>query len=354
MAYQVMGQNDDIFPARIWAQQKMLSENSDLYLTCSTFGSKKNSSVFLYLCKDGRAIKNMTQKESQNDSTFTINNVGTQHSGNYSCVFSKADHPLSEVAKTGINTLEIIVIANFLPADISMSGPSTVSEGDNVEFRCTVSDILQTFDKCRFIHSYLKKNETVLQVQMFNVTRMEVTFTIGGAVMRDSGHYTCVVLPSKCHQENKSILYGNNSVFLEVKESLVFRVTLLCGFVIHMLLLVGCLCWNKRSWVIKGESNEQHATLCNPCEDSQQANLDVVERLEERTEGQDLEGQYDSIEDSFSTDNEESQNSLAVVDSTYESYEPVYNEAEAEPARAVPVYTMSLKKKRHKISKHTE
>ena len=107
--------------------------------------------------------------------------------------------------------------ANFLPADISMSGPSTVREGDNFEFRCTVSDILQTFDKCRFIHSYLKKNETVLQVQMFNVTRMEVTFTIGGAVMRDSGHYTCVVLPSKCHQENKSILYGNNSVFLEVK-----------------------------------------------------------------------------------------------------------------------------------------
>lgn len=107
--------------------------------------------------------------------------------------------------------------ANFLPADISMSGPSTVSEGDNVEFRCTVSDILQTFNKCQFIHSYLKKNETVLQVQMFNVTRMEVTFTLGGAVMRDSGHYTCVVLPSKCHQENKSILYGNNSVFLEVK-----------------------------------------------------------------------------------------------------------------------------------------
>lgn len=107
--------------------------------------------------------------------------------------------------------------ANFLPADISVSGPSSVSEGDNVELRCTVSDILQTLGNCELIHSYLKKNESVLQVQVFNVTRMEVTFTIGGAIKRDSGHYSCVVLPSKCFQDKDTIPDGYNTVFLEVR-----------------------------------------------------------------------------------------------------------------------------------------
>lgn len=46
---------------------------------------------------------------------------------------------------------------------------------------------------------------------------MEATFTIEGAILRDSGHYSCVVLPSKCIQEHQKILDGNNSVFVEVR-----------------------------------------------------------------------------------------------------------------------------------------
>ncbi|XP_067450410.1 uncharacterized protein [Thunnus thynnus] len=377
LANQVMTHTNDIYPARILAQQKTLSENSDLYLTCSTFGSKKHTNVFIYLCKDDHGIQIMSQREEQNDSTFTIRKVGTNYSGNYSCVYSKNNYLLSEVVTRGSNIVQILVIANLLPADISVSGPSTVSEGDNVEFRCTVSDALKTLNECQLIHSYLKKNETVLQVQAFNVTRMEATFTIGAAVMRDSGHYSCLVLPSKCIQEHEKILHGNNAVFLQVSESLVLKVIFPCGVIIQMLLLAPCLWWvNKQAC---------HSALCNPCEDSQQANKNVFEEQEEQTEGRDLDGEdeesfstddeegsqnglavadsiyygnfeavYDVADESSSTDNKEgSKNGLAVEDSTfYGNFEAVYDVADDEPSRprVAPLYTTSFKAKRLKIS----
>ena len=62
------------------------------------------------------------------------------------------------------------------------------------------------------------RNESILQVQAFNVMQMEAVFAIEGAVMRDSGHYSCVVLPSKCIQEHERTLYGNNAVLLKVKD----------------------------------------------------------------------------------------------------------------------------------------
>lgn len=98
-----------------------------------------------------------------------------------------------------------------------MAGPSAVSEGDDVELRCSVSTSLQTLGECQFIHSYLIKNESIVQVGEFSVTRMEVVFTIDSAVTRDSGHYSCVVLPSNCIQEHKITIQGNNTVLLEVK-----------------------------------------------------------------------------------------------------------------------------------------
>lgn len=107
--------------------------------------------------------------------------------------------------------------ASFLPADISVVGRSTVSEGDDVEFRCTFSNTLHTLDECQLIQSYLRRNKSIIQVQVFNVTRKEATFTIGGAGMRDSGNYSCVVLPTQCIKEYDDILSGNNSVLLEVK-----------------------------------------------------------------------------------------------------------------------------------------
>lgn len=108
-------------------------------------------------------------------------------------------------------------IANFLPADVSLTGLLAVSEGDDVELKCAVSSTLQTLGNCQLIHSYLMKNGSVLQVQPFNIMQKEATFTIKGAVVRDSGQYSCAVLPTKCIQSSEERLCGKNEVMLEVK-----------------------------------------------------------------------------------------------------------------------------------------
>ncbi|XP_028431140.1 uncharacterized protein LOC114553866 [Perca flavescens] len=198
----------------------------------------------------------------------------------------------------GDNVIQILVISNVLPADISVAGPSTVSEGDHVAFRCTVSDTLQTLGECQLIHSYLRKNETILQVQPFNVTRMEATFTIKGAVMRDSGHYSCVVLPSKCIREHEKTLYGNNAVLLEVTGEVnwVLPVFVSCGVIILMLWLgLSLSLW----WINKRAG---YSASSNPCAASQRANADMVEEQQVQTEGEDLDTQEG---DSFSMEEEE-------------------------------------------------
>lgn len=53
--------------------------------------------------------------------------------------------------------------------------------------------------------------------QAFNVSQMKATFSIKGAVMRDSGHYSCVVLPTMCVQEQEREVHEKNTVLLEVK-----------------------------------------------------------------------------------------------------------------------------------------
>lgn len=90
-------------------------------------------------------------------------------------------------------------------------------EGDDMVLRCSVWDTLQTLGGCLFIQSYLIKNGTVVQLKPFNATRMEVEFTVKDVALKDSGHYSCVVLPSKCIKVAETAFYGNNSVFLEVE-----------------------------------------------------------------------------------------------------------------------------------------
>ncbi|KAM7014909.1 uncharacterized protein LKV04_012367 [Tautogolabrus adspersus] len=190
----------------------------------------------------------------------------------------------------GHNIIEILVIANFLPADISVSGASTVSEGDYVEFRCTLSVTLQTIRKCQLIHSYLRRNDSILQVQTFNVTKMEAIFTIQGTAMRDSGHYSCVVLPSTCIKKHE--IYGNNAVILEVKGSLFFQV-LASAVGISMILSLALALW----WINKQGSA---SALCNLSAEIQQADTDMwEEQQEQQAEADNMETQDD---DSFSTE----------------------------------------------------
>lgn len=118
----------DIFPAKILAQHKTISEDSDLYVTCSTFGNKKYAMGYVYLCKDDFGINMKAQKRDQNDTTFTISRVGLYDSGNYSCVYSKRNVSLSNVATRGDNIIQILVIGKgFYSCEsiMSMLFPST-------------------------------------------------------------------------------------------------------------------------------------------------------------------------------------------------------------------------------------
>lgn len=176
------------------------------------------------------------QKKDQYDTEFTLK-PGDDRSGNYSCACSDS------AAKRGDNVIQILDIrmylnskhyvsatfsalilnlchaASFLPGVVSVAGPSTVSEGDTVEFRCTLSDTLHTLGECQLIQAFLRKNRTIIQVQIFNVTKMEATFTTEDAAVRDSGYYSCLVLPSKCITEREVKHWnGSNALLLDVNS----------------------------------------------------------------------------------------------------------------------------------------
>lgn len=103
----------------------MVSERSDLYITCSTTGSKKPSAAhgFIHLCKDGRVVRKKQQKPNQKDALFIIR-VGLHDSGNYSCVFSVRDLPLSAAAASSLNIIPVRVIGmNLHPPARPRSAP---------------------------------------------------------------------------------------------------------------------------------------------------------------------------------------------------------------------------------------
>ncbi|XP_014849815.1 PREDICTED: uncharacterized protein LOC106922145 [Poecilia mexicana] len=207
------------------------------------FGQKKYPSFYVYLLKDGQGFQKSNQKQNLDDVLFTISNVHLDHSGNYSCLYSTTNYNPSDVERKGQDVAVILVIPNFIPAELSIAGPFTVHEGSNVEFKCIFSEILHTLNNCQLIYCYLKKNETILQVQVFDLAQMEASFTIEGAVSRDSGPYSCLLLPSKCFQKQWNELQGINTVILEVKEDLIPWAALSCGITFLILLFILCLGW---------------------------------------------------------------------------------------------------------------
>lgn len=114
------------------------------------------------------------QRSYLNETAFFVR-AGLHDSGDYSCVYSEKDLPLSTAAIAGLNAIWITIIgtglhpserarvgshrsaAIFHPADISVAGPPAATEGDHVELTCSVSDALRTLAGCPLIQSYLVK-----------------------------------------------------------------------------------------------------------------------------------------------------------------------------------------------------
>ncbi|XP_042176912.1 uncharacterized protein LOC112235739 isoform X2 [Oncorhynchus tshawytscha] len=222
-----------IFPAKIyWTSTGTIVEGSDLVVKCSTHGRKEDKVAYVYLCINGVAVEQ--KRTIQEDTSFTMKSVTGQQSGNYSCVFSKTQYPLSEMQGKGDNSLSIQVMDRILPADISLAGSRTVRKGDGVEFKCTISDpSFQTKNTSDLVHAYLCKYGSVVQIQVFDVKSTEVTFTIKSFNKNDAGNYSCVIdLQSKTLKDKDRTLYGNNAVFLQVNVSWS-----------HLITLVFCVCF---------------------------------------------------------------------------------------------------------------
>ncbi|XP_055085861.1 uncharacterized protein LOC129457218 [Periophthalmus magnuspinnatus] len=217
LMHEVTGQIKDISPARILVPQRIVSENSNLHVICSTFGFKKNTPVYVYLCNNGTGVERLSQKPEENDSTFTLTKVTPTDSGEYSCVHSISEYKPDEVNATGINSIGIHVLANFQPANLTLSSPSSVSQGAKVEFVCSLPYVLQTLDDCGSVQSYLMRDRAIYQVQGFDVKQREARFVIQDAVQKDSGLYSCVVRPSQCFKDAER-LTGNNAVILQVQK----------------------------------------------------------------------------------------------------------------------------------------
>nr|XP_046201031.1 uncharacterized protein LOC124033132 isoform X3 [Oncorhynchus gorbuscha] len=231
-----------IFPAKIyWTSTGTIMEGSDLVVKCSTHGRKEDKVAYVYLCINGVAVDQ--KRTIQEDTLFTMKSVTGQQSGNYSCVFSKALYPFSEVQGKGDNSLSIQVMDRILPADISLAGSRTVRKGDGVEFKCTISDpSFQTKNTSDLVHAYLCKYGSVVQMQVFDVESTEVTFTIKSFNKNDAGNYSCVIdLQSKTLKDKDRTLYGNNGVFLQVNVSWS-----------HLIRLVSCICFLLISSLIVG------------------------------------------------------------------------------------------------------
>ncbi|KAL1007193.1 hypothetical protein UPYG_G00083290 [Umbra pygmaea] len=245
----------DISPANIFRTTSgTIFKGSDLELKCSLHGrNDEQNMVHIYLCRNDVAVKRGLNKK---DHLFTLKSVTTHESGNYSCVFSSILYELSKIRGKTENYISIQVIDRILPADISPTGLRKVKWGESVEFKCTISDLrFQTEDMSIIVHSYLCKNGTVVQMQIFDVKNMEATFTLKSVIRSDTGNYSCVIdLQPNIFDKTDCKLYGNNETFLNVDVWSDLITVLSCLFFLLILsLILGT--W----WLIR---KEEAVTLC--------------------------------------------------------------------------------------------
>jgi len=100
--------------AKIFSENTEVPEGGILEVTCSTYGFTKPEakSVYVYLCKDGKAI-DMKYRSTRQDIAFKIERTEMDHSGNYSCLFSEEHLEKNKVMGYGNNIIFINVIGKM-------------------------------------------------------------------------------------------------------------------------------------------------------------------------------------------------------------------------------------------------
>lgn len=100
-------------PARIYGSTSGVTAGQDFELKCSTYGlTKAEEQVFVYLCKNGVGQDRVFTKS--HDITFTVKSASLDHTGNYSCVFSRNKYSANAVRGEGDTPVFIKVIGECL------------------------------------------------------------------------------------------------------------------------------------------------------------------------------------------------------------------------------------------------
>ncbi|KAG5264066.1 hypothetical protein AALO_G00271750 [Alosa alosa] len=104
-------------PAQVFASTESPIEGGDVTLKCGVSGGNSPESLHMYLCKNGVGVQ-MERLSDGVDAIFTLTNVTSRDSGNYSCVYDYKKIPYSEVNSTGKDSISIQVQSEIksLPA----------------------------------------------------------------------------------------------------------------------------------------------------------------------------------------------------------------------------------------------
>ncbi|XP_076147762.1 uncharacterized protein LOC143132250 [Alosa pseudoharengus] len=225
LAHLVIAQGTDIEPARIYGSTSRVTIGQDFDLRCSTYGlTKADERVFVYLCKNGVGLQRATT--TSHDIPFTIKSATLNHTGNYSCVFSRNKHTPAEVNVEGDMPVFIKVIA-FLVAQMTMlnagavthpalisASTTSVKEGDSVTLKCSISDAkISEYPQ----NMYLCKDGVGIRMQILMQENVP-SFALDNFTSMDSGKYSCVhstkkVPPKDVHST------GKNSVVIKLHDS---------------------------------------------------------------------------------------------------------------------------------------
>ncbi|XP_062380224.1 uncharacterized protein LOC134068557 [Sardina pilchardus] len=202
-----------VLPARIYGSSASFKVGEYFEARCSIFGLKRDDEkVFVYLCKNGVGIAVLESKNM--DASFTVGNITKEHSGNYSCMFSRTKHHPCAVRGHGENFISIRV-TDIHPAIIAAK---SMESGAEVDLSCSSSDASDT----SLFLAYLCRNRTIIDVQMWNSQKKQASFHLRTLQGSDTGSYSCVLSEHPLAATELDTC-GVNSVFLRVYGDSVFQ-----------------------------------------------------------------------------------------------------------------------------------
>ena len=102
-----------------------------------------------------------------------------------------------------------VCVDRVYPAVIA--GETSVRSGADVDFRCTSEDAPDT----GLLLAFLWRNQTIVDIEMWNSQQKQASFHLIGVQERDSGNYSCVV-SERPLAATELDMCGGNSVFLQV------------------------------------------------------------------------------------------------------------------------------------------